>query len=376
MADAIAFFDVKSQLAQVRERVEARFSAIMDHGAFINGPEVDEMERLLADFVGARDCVAVGSGTQAIVMPLLAEGIGPGDAVFIPALTYNATANAVLLAGAMPVFVDIDPATFNIDLADLERRIADVLSQGRLQPRAVIAVDLYGLPADYRALAGVTARHGMLLMADAAQSFGGQLDGRWVGALCPVTATSFYPTKSLGCFGDGGAIFCEDADLADRLRSIRWHGTGADRKESIRVGINGRLDSMQCAVVTEKMRVFPRELERKRAIAAIYDARIRPHADPYRPPQGAQSGHGLYTVAIDERERVFEHLKAAGVPAAMHYYLQPLHRMEAFRHLAPEGGLEQAERVTTRILSLPMHGYLTDAQVDKVCSAFEAAIAA
>jgi UDP-2-acetamido-2-deoxy-ribo-hexuluronate aminotransferase len=376
VTDTINFFDVKSQLVRVRDRVEQRFSAILDHGAFINGPEVDEMERRLARFAGAADCVAVGSGTQAIVMPLMAWGVGQGDAVFIPTLTYNATANAVLLSGATPVFVDIDPKTFNIDPVDLERRIADVRAGGRLKPKAIIGVDLYGLPADYRLLTAIAEREGIHLMSDAAQSFGGKLDGKWVGALAPVTATSFYPTKSLGCFGDGGAIFVEDPVVADILRSIRWHGTGSDRKESIRVGINGRLDSMQCAVVTEKMEIFESELARKTLIAGIYDKRIRPHADAYTPPAGATSGHGLYTVAIDNREAVSAAMKVEGVPTAMHYYLQPLHEMTAFRDYAPEGGLPMAERITKRLLCLPMHAYVTDEQADRVCAAFERAIGA
>ena len=255
----IQLFDLKTQQAAIRPALEKRWSTILDHGRYIGGPEVTECEEKLAAFTGAADVVAVGSGTQALVMPLLAMGIAEGDAVFIPAFTYNATANAVLLAGAFPVLVDIDPATFNMDPADLERKIAAVLSAGDLTPRVVMPVDLYGLPADYSAIQAIADQHGLRIIADGAQAFGGKHQDKWVGNIAEITATSFYPTKTLGGYGDGGAILCQDKEFADRMRSIRWHGTGDNRKESIRVGINGRCDSIQCAVVAEKLDLFAAE---------------------------------------------------------------------------------------------------------------------
>ncbi|MEL7320283.1 MAG: aminotransferase class I/II-fold pyridoxal phosphate-dependent enzyme, partial [Pseudomonadota bacterium] len=270
----IQLFDLKTQQKLIRPALEQRWIDILDHGRFIGGPEVTECEEKLAAFTGAADVVAVGSGTQALVMPLLAMGIAEGDAVFIPGFTYNATANAVLLSGGYPVIVDIDPKTFNMDAADLARKIDDVKAEGQLTPRAIMPVDLYGLPADYSAIQAVADAHGLRVIADGAQAFGGKDQGRWVGNIAEITATSFYPTKSLGGYGDGGAILCQDKDFADRMRSIRWHGTGDNRKESIRVGINGRCDSIQCAVVSEKLDLFEAERARRIAAAEIYNERL------------------------------------------------------------------------------------------------------
>ncbi|MEO1407951.1 MAG: DegT/DnrJ/EryC1/StrS family aminotransferase, partial [Pseudomonadota bacterium] len=266
----IQFFDLKSQQAAIRPALERRWSDVLDHGRYINGPEVAELEEKLCEMTGCADAVAVGSGTQALIMPMLALGLGYGDAVFIPGFTYNATANAVLLAGATPVFVDIDPDTFNICPVDLERRIKQIAALRNLRPRAVMPVDLYGLPANYEAINRVADEYGLQVIADAAQSFGGQLGNKQVGTLATITATSFYPTKTLGAYGDAGAILTTDKSLGDTMRSIRWHGTGDDRKDSLRVGLNGRCDSIQCAVVCEKLSIFEEERARRRMIADIY----------------------------------------------------------------------------------------------------------
>lgn len=370
----IQFFDLKSQQAHIRDRLEARWRTILDHGRYIQGPEVEEMEGKLVQFTGANDCVAVGSGTQALVMPLIALGYGHGDAVFIPAFTYNATANAVLLAGATPVFVDVDPATFNMDPADLERRIEAVKRQRNLRARAIIPVDLYGLPAHYAAIFKIAEAYNLAVVADSAQSFGGRQDGRWVGAIAPVTATSFYPSKALGCYGDGGAIFCADKAFAEVLRSIRWHGTDAARKDSVRVGINGRLDSIQCAVVTEKLALFEDELAKRRKVAAIYESRLAGKVGLHKPKAGSQSGYGLFTVTLERRDAVKERLAAEGVPTAI-YYGKPLHKMEAFAAFAPAGGLANAERLADQVLSLPMHGYVSEEQAQFICDRLLAAVA-
>jgi dTDP-4-amino-4,6-dideoxygalactose transaminase len=271
------------------------------------------------------------------------------------------------------VFVDVRGRDFNMDPEDLERRIAEVKREGRLNPRLIIAVDLFGIPADYAAIFPIAEKHGLLVMADAAQSFGARWQGRWAGNIAQVTGTSFFPAKALGCYGDGGAIFFRDEALWEACEQIRWHGTDSARKESIRVGMNGRLDSLQCAVVLEKLAIFPDELERRRAIADIYNTRILPHVDPQQFGEGAESGWGLYTVAVDRRDAVQAALKADGVPTAI-YYPQPLHRMRAFEAYAPEGGLPEAERLAGRVLSLPMHPYLTDEQAHHVCDRLIAAI--
>ncbi|MBL4620471.1 MAG: aminotransferase class I/II-fold pyridoxal phosphate-dependent enzyme, partial [Marinicaulis sp.] len=234
----IAFVDLAAQQRLIREGVEKRLKAVLDHGRYVAGPEIEELEEKLADRSGAKAAVACASGTAALIIPLLARGIGPGDAVFMPAFTYNATANAVLITGATPVFVDIDPTTFNIDPADLERRIEEVRVKGSLTPRAVIPVDLFGSPADYRRLSKIANREELFMLADGAQSFGGLLDNRSVGDLAPATATSFFPGKSLGAYGDAGAILTQNTDDVEVWESIRWHGTDNARKNSVRVGFN------------------------------------------------------------------------------------------------------------------------------------------
>lgn len=369
----IQLFDLKSQQALIRPALEQRWIDILDHGRFIGGPEVDECEQKLAEFTGAADVVAVGSGTQALVMPLLAMGIAEGDAVFIPGFTYNATANAVLLAGALPVIVDIDPVTFNMDPADLVRKIDAVKAEGRLTPRVVMPVDLYGLPADYTAIQAVADAHGLRVIADGAQAFGGKDNGRWVGNIAEITATSFYPTKSLGGYGDGGAILCQDKEFADRLRSIRWHGTGDNRKESVRVGINGRCDSIQCAVVSEKLDLFEAERARRVTAAAIYDQRLEGKVELQRALEGQENGYGLYTVRVPNRTEVRAQLSDAGIPSGI-YYDMAIHQMPAFAHLAETGSLPECEKAANESLSLPMHPYLSEAQVQKVCDVLLSAL--
>jgi dTDP-4-amino-4,6-dideoxygalactose transaminase len=371
----IAFIDLRAQQRLIRDRIEARLKAVLDHGRYIAGPEIEELESMLAERTGAKAAVACASGTAALIIPLLARGLDTGDAVFVPAFTYNATANAVLLTGAAPVFVDIDPETFNMDVGDLERRIDEVREAGVLRPRAVIPVDLFGSPADYPAIAAVAEREGLALIADGAQSFGGRLDGRWVGDLAPVTATSFFPGKALGAYGDAGAILTQDDRDVEIWASIRWHGTDSARKDSVRVGFNGRMDSFQAAVLLEKLAIFDDELAARERIAAEYDARLSKVARPQSHLAGARSGHGYYSLCVDNRDAVVACLKEQGVPTAI-YYATPLHRMPAYTELAPAGGLPATEKVAREIFSLPMHPYLTPAQVDYICSAVEEAVAA
>jgi dTDP-4-amino-4,6-dideoxygalactose transaminase len=361
----IAFIDLKTQQDQVRDAVERRLIEVLDHGAYINGPEVKELENALCDFTGAPHALAVSNGTDALVIPMMGLGVGPGDAVFVPAFTYNATANAVLMCGATPVFVDIHPHHFTIDIDHLEATIAAIKAEGRLHPKMIIAVDLFGIPCNYDALHVVAAREGMHLMADAAQSFGARYKGQWAGNLAPVTGTSFFPAKPLGCYGDGGAIFFKDKALYDVCESIRWHGTDDGRKESVRVGMNGRLDSMQCAIVTEKLKIFATELTYRQSIARTYNAAFAGVVDPFIPTGGAEPGWGLYTIAISNRDRVAEQLKANGVPTSI-YYKQTLPQMGAFKAYARPEGCPQAENMVNRVLSLPMHPYMTADQVHYV----------
>ncbi len=369
----IAFIDLKAQQRRIRPRIEARLKAVLDHGRYIAGPEIEELEALLAERTGAAAAVACASGTAALIIPLLAAGVDTGDAVFIPAFSYNATANAVLLTGATPVFVDIDPATFNMDAGDLEARISDIRREGKLRPAAVIPVDIFGSPADYRAIGKISAREGLFMLADGAQGFGGRLDGRWVGDLAPATATSFFPGKALGAYGDAGAILAKDLGVIEQWMSIRWHGTDSARKNSVCVGFNGRMDTFQAAVLLEKLAIFDEELEAREGVAAIYNRRLSQIARPQHHIPGAQSGYGYYSLRLPRRDEAAKELKSRGVPTAI-YYATPLHKMPAFERYAPLRPLPATEDVCADILSLPMHPYLTPDQTHYICDCVEAAV--
>ncbi len=363
---SIAFVDLKTQQMRIRPQVEARLASVLDHGQYINGPEIEELEKALSDFTGAQDVVLCGNGTEALEFAMMSEGIGAGDAVFIPAFTYNATASAVLMAGAQPVFVDVDASTFNMDPVDLDKKVKAVLDEGRLRAAMVIPVDLFGLPADYSAINEIAVRYDLKILADGAQSFGGRQDGKWVGNIAPMTAVSFFPAKSLGCYGDGGAIFSQSKEKAEIWRSIRWHGTDSTHKTSIRPGTNGRMDSMQAAVVLVKLSIFEDELKQRSRAAALYDACLRGAIDIPERCERSSSGWSLYSIVLDERDRIQQALGQANIPTTI-YYQQPLHQMKAFEAFAPKNGLPVSEDLSRRILSLPMHPYLTDDQIHHVC---------
>ncbi len=370
--DKILFVDLKSQYNRLKPLIDERIHKVLDHGAYVNGPEITELETTLAERTGANRVIAVASGTDALLIPMMAEGIGEGDAVFLPAFTYNATANAVIMAGAVPVFVDIDPQTFNMDPDHLEHQIDATIAEGRLFPRAIVPVDLFGLPADYKRILKLAEKHNLFVLADSAQSLGGALDGQNVGSLAPVTATSFFPSKTLGAYGDAGAIFSRDGDRADIWESIRWHGTDDQKKESIRIGMNGRMDSMQAAVLLSKLSIFDEELAARRKFAAIYTEQMSSYVQTPVAQEGALSAWGLYSIVSDKRADIQGALKAADIPSAV-YYAMPLHKHRAFAPYAPKGGLPQCEAMSEKIMTLPLHPYMTEEQVmrvsDVVCSA-------
>ncbi|NOG70586.1 DegT/DnrJ/EryC1/StrS aminotransferase family protein [Roseicella sp. DB1501] len=378
----IAFFDMKAQQALIRAEIDAGIARILEHGRFIQGPEVDAIEAQLAGFSGAKHAVGVSSGTDALQIAMMAEGIGPGDAVFLPAFTYTATAEVPLALGATPVFVDVEPGSFNIDLADLRRRLAMVAHERRLRPRAVIGVDLYGLPADWPAIRALCAEHGMFALDDAAQAFGGALGGRRLGTQADATALSFYPTKTLGCYGDGGAILTDDADRAELYRSLRTHGEGKSRYEVLRTGMNGRLDSIQAAILLAKMPLLEGELAARRQAAGWYGAALGNQVTVPRVPEGAESAWGIYTILLQDtaqRSRVQAAMQAAGLPSAI-YYPKPLHRQPAYAAAHARGieagapPLPVSEDLCTRCLSLPMHPYLSEADVGRVAEVVRSAL--
>lgn len=371
---SIPFVDLKAQHRRLRPRIEARLGAVLEHCRFVLGPEVEELEAELARFAGSAHAIGTSSGTDALLIALLAEAIGAGAAVFVPALSFAATAGAVVAAGAEPVFVDVDPCTYNIDPRDLERRIAEVGAEGRLEPRAVIAVDLFGLPADYPALQRVAKRHGLFLLADAAQSFGASLDGVRVGRLAPATATSFYPTKPLACYGDGGALLTDDPERCARMRSIRVHGRGENERDIVRPGINGRLDTLQAAILLAKLEVFADELARRASLASLYDANLEDLVTvPARVP-GTERSWAVYAILVDGRDAVREALAGDGIET-MIYYPRPLSLEPAFERFGGgPGALPVSERLCERVLCLPMYPYMEPANARRICGAVARAL--
>jgi dTDP-4-amino-4,6-dideoxygalactose transaminase len=369
----IPLFGVARQTARLRGALDAALAAALDHAQFVNGPEIERFEGLLAARAGARFAVGVSSGWDALYLALAAEGIGPGDAVFAPAFTFTATADAVVALGATPVFVDVDPADNAMTPAGLAAAVAAVRAEGRLTPRAAMPVDLYGLPADHAALAAVAAAEGLAVIADAAQSFGGESAGRPVGALAPVTCLSFFPTKPLGGLGDGGAILTDDEGRAAVWRSMRNCGRGPEGLQTAERGPTARLDTLQAAALIVKLAGFDAELARKREIAAVYDAALAGRVGIPAEPAGRRSAWALYTIVTPRRDAIRAALTAAGIGAGV-YYPAPLHRQPAFRRFAPpEGALPVSERLAAEVLSLPMHAELTDAEVARVCEVVAAA---
>ena len=374
---SIPFLDLKAQQARIATDLRRRLDGVLAHCQFILGPEVAELESALASFCGARHCVSISSGTDALQIALMAEGIGPGDAVFLPAFTYTATAEVPLVLGATPVFVDVDPRTFQIDPAHLDRRIAEIRAAGALRPRAIIGVDLFGQPADWDSLGAIAAREKLFSLDDCAQSFGATLRGKPLGTQADATAVSFFPSKPLGAYGDGGALFTEDATRAALYRSLRTHGEGTTRYEVLRTGMNGRLDSIQAAVLLSKLTVFNEELAIRERIARYYDARLgNAVVTPARLPD-ATSAWAIYAILlpdVSERARLQAALKQAGVPTAI-YYPKPLHHQPAYRDHHDGAALPVSENLATRILALPIHPDLTEAAMAHICDAVLAAAA-
>ncbi len=370
----IPFLDLKAQQARIAADLRPRLDAVLAHCQFVMGPEVAELEQVLATFCGARHCVSVSSGTDALQIAMMAEGIGQqdgvSDAVFLPAFTYTATAEVPLVLGATPVFVDVDPRSFQMDTAHLEQRIQEVNSAGRLRPRAIIGVDLFGQPADWPAIRAIAARHGLFTLDDCAQSYGASLQGRRLGAEADATATSFFPSKPLGAYGDGGALFTESDERAALYRSLRSHGEGTTRYDVLRTGMNGRLDTFQAAVLLSKMTVFAEELEARGRIAAVYDRRLGNAVTiPARVPD-SESAFAIYAILLPDgpaRERMQAGLKADGVPSAI-YYPRPLHHQPAYAHAHDGSALPVSEDLATRIMALPLHPDLTDADVERICA--------
>ena len=377
-AQAIAFIDIVEQRHRLGKRIDDAVSGVLTHCQFINGPEVARLEGDLAAFSGAKHVVACASGTDALLMVLMAKRIGPGDAVICPTFTFCATGEVVALLGATPVFVDVDEATFNIDPNSLKDGIAVAKKQG-LKPRAIIPVDLFGQPADHDAIAAIAEAEGMFVLDDAAQGFGAIYKGRRLGRSGLATATSFFPAKPLGCFGDGGAIFTDDAQLAADLRSVRVHGQGSDKYDNVRLGLTARLDTMQAAILIEKLKIFEDEIAVRNEVAERYARGLGNVVSVPRLAPGCTSVWAQYTIRLPkgvDRDGFAAALKAQGIPTAI-YYPKSMHQQTAYRNFpVAAGGLPVSERLSEDVISLPMHAYLDEPTQERIIKAVRGALGA
>ena len=376
--DPVPFIDIGAQRRRLGKSIDEAVARVLTHCQFINGPEVTQLEALLAEFSGARHVVSCASGTDALLMVLMAKGIGRGDAVFCPSFTFCATGEAVALTGAAPVFVDVDEATFNMSADSLKRGIAAAKKQG-LKPRAVIPVDLFGQSADHDAIGAVAEAEGLFVLDDAAQGFGASYKGRRIGTLGHATATSFFPAKPLGCFGDGGAIFTDDAALAETLRSIRVHGQGSDKYDNVRLGLTARLDTMQAAILIEKLKIFDDEIAARNAVAERYARGLGNVVTVPHLAAGCSSIWAQYTIRLPngvDRDGFAAALKAQGIPTAI-YYVKSMHQQTAYRdYPVADGGLPVSESLSSDVISLPMHAYLDEPTQARIIQAVRGALGA
>jgi dTDP-4-amino-4,6-dideoxygalactose transaminase len=371
----IEFIDLAAQRRRLGARLDAAISTVISHNRFILGPEVQRLERALADFCGAKHAIGVSNGTDALLLALRAKGVGPGDAVLLPTFTFTATAEVVCLAGATPVFVDVLPDSFNMNPQSLKSGVLTARAAG-LRPVAVIVVDLFGQPADYDALEPIAHENGLWVLADAAQSFGASYRGRKVGRIGAVATTSFFPAKPLGCYGDGGAVFTEDAEFAGVIDSLRVHGKGTDKYDNVRIGMNARLDTLQAAILLEKLAIFPEELLARERIAERYNERLAAMVQVPRLVDGTSSVWAQYTIVTRGRDALAASLKAVGIPTAI-YYPRPLHRQTAYAQFPVAGnGAPVSDRLSAEVLSLPMHAYLDEATQDRIVDAVRAGVRA
>ena len=372
------FIDLKSQYQLLRNEIDARLDAVLEKQAFIQGPEVQELEQKLAEFCGAKRVITCANGTDALQLAMMALGIGQGDAVFVPSFTYTATAEVILLLGARPIFVDSDPTTFNIDFASAENAIQNVRAGGELRPAALLTVDLFGQPVDYDEARKLADRYGLAFISDAAQGFGASFNRQRVGSnLADITTTSFFPAKPLGCYGDGGAVFTDNDDWAEMIRSICLHGKGKEKYDVVRVGVNSRLDTLQAAILLPKLAIFADEIEKRHDVARTYSELLSGHvAIPLMPSGTDRFAWAQYTIKVHNRDTVQARLKEAGIPSNV-YYPRPMHLQPAYLPFGDgEGSLPIAEQLSQEVLSLPMHPYLHQSEIEQICAAVIVATAA
>jgi UDP-2-acetamido-2-deoxy-ribo-hexuluronate aminotransferase len=365
------FIDLKAQQDRIKNQIDANIQKVLEHGKYIMGPEVNELEQKLAEYAGTKHAIGVASGTDALLMPLMAYDVKPGDAIFTVSFTFIATAEVVQLLGATPVFVDIDGDTFNMDTVKLEETILKIKAEGKLNPKGIIPVDLFGQPADYDEINAIAEKYGLFVLEDAAQGFGGVYKGKRACSLAHVAGTSFFPAKPLGTYGDGGMCFTDDDAMIDMLESIRVHGKGSDKYDNIRIGINGRLDTLMAAILLPKADIFEEEIQLRQKVASRYSEMLKevvktPFVKEYNISAWAQ-----YSILHPDREKIINGLKNEGIPTAI-YYPKPLHLQEAFKGLGYSfGDLPISEKVAAEVFSIPMHPYLKEDDQDKIVAAIK-----
>lgn len=351
------FIDLAAQYQHLKTKIDARIHKVLDHGHYIMGPEVFELEEKLAEYVGVKYAITCANGTDALTLAMMVLDIKEGDAIFCPTFTFFATAETIAFANATPVFVDSEEITFNICPIDLEKRIQHVIAEGKLVPKAIISVDLFGLPANYVEIEAIAKKYNLKLIEDAAQGFGGSLNGKMAGAFGDIATTSFFPAKPLGCYGDGGAIFTNNDDYAELLRSLRVHGKGVDKYDNVRIGVNSRLDTIQAAILIEKLVEFPVELGARNLLADSYGAKYEKQLRVPIVPENYTSSWAQYTVRSDNRDVVMKEFEEQGIPT-MVYYRTCMHQQTAFEHLGyKKGDFPVAELFSEQVFSLPMHPY-------------------
>ncbi|MBQ8533234.1 MAG: DegT/DnrJ/EryC1/StrS aminotransferase family protein [Clostridia bacterium] len=363
------FIDLKAQYQRIKPEVDAAVLKAMDDGKYIMGDEVKTLETRLAEFVGRKYCLCCSNGTDALTLSFLSLGVGRGDAVFVPSFTFFASAETVAVVGATPVFVDIDPETYNISAKDLEEKINKVKAEGKLTPKAIVAVDLFGQTADYDAVLKVAKEYGLFVVEDGAQGFGGSLNGVRCGKFGDISTTSFFPAKPLGCYGDGGAVFTDDDDLYELLKSYRVHGSSGDKYNNVRIGLNARLDTLQAAILHCKLDIFEDELVARNRVADRYTKNLSGKVVTPKVLDGGFSSWAQYTIRVDasRRAEIMDKMKQSGIPT-MIYYGRPMHLQKAFESLGgKQGDIIESEKASNCVMSLPMHPYLTDEQVDEIC---------
>ena len=376
----IPFIDLQAQQDRIKPQIDAAIQRVLAHGKYIMGPEVAELENQLADFVGAKHCIGVSNGTDALSMSLMAYDVGPGDAIITTPFTFFATVEAIMLRGATPIFADIDPQTYNICPVEIKKAIERTRSKTDLNLRGVIPVDLYGLPADYKSIMPIADEHNLFVLQDSAQAFGALRAGKHAPSHGHIGTVSFFPAKPLGCYGDGGAVITDDDQLAEKIRSIRVHGKGIDKYDNVRLGLNARLDTIQAAVLLEKLNVYPDELSRRQKVASHYAQRINQLTSTTRLitrqmiPEDCESAYAQWVIRSPHRDQIAADLKSAGIPSLV-YYRTPSHLLKACEGLPAHASMPVAESVSREILALPFHPYLEHDSVDLICETIAKSLA-